>query len=134
MMNFRSAVFALVLCLAASSANAQQTAAAVKPVKQIDSVWNGAVIGAGAGVAGAWIFTRVNCGPRGYDKECSAIAAPLGFVLFVPGGAIAGAIIDRLINKTLPAGANAHAVIAPIVAVKDGRKSTGLAMKMTFRF
>jgi hypothetical protein len=55
-------------------------------------------------------------------------------LIFVPGGAIAGAIIDRLINKTLPPGANAHTTIAPIVSQKNGTRNAGVALKLKIRF
>lgn len=133
-MNFKTIAAALVICTSAGAAYAQQPATTAKPSKQIDSVWNGALIGAGAGVVGTWIFTRVNCGPRGYDNECSAIAELGGLALFVPSGAIAGAIIDRLINKTLPAGANAHTEITHTWSQQGGRWKTGVAFRLNLRF
>jgi len=134
-MNLKTVAGAALISLAATAAYAQQPAAGnLKPVKQIDSVWNGVLIGAGAGVAGAYIFTRVECGPRGHDNECSAIAELAGLALFVPSGALAGGIIDRLINKTLPPGANAHATLAPVLSARDGRKNPGVALKLHIRF
>ena len=58
---------ALVLTFAASPALAQQVQ---KPAgRSRDSVVNGALIGAAAGIAGAFVFTRINCGPLGYDPS-----------------------------------------------------------------
>lgn len=134
-MNLKTAVAAVALCAFASSAYAQQPATTtLKPAKQIDSVWNGVLIGAGAGAVGAWIFTRVNCGPAGYDNECSAIAALAGTALFVPAGMLTGGIIDRLINKTLPPGADAHAAISPFVSRKNGIRDAGAALTLKIRF
>jgi hypothetical protein len=140
--NFKSFIAAMGICAVASPAFAQQgsgqpvqpAATTVAPGKHIDSLWNGALIGAGVGAVGAWVFTRANCGPRGYDEECTAIAGPLGTILFVPAGAVGGAIIDRLINKTLPAGATSRTAIAPLLSNKNGKKDLGVALRMKIRF
>lgn len=92
-------VTALLLMAIPAAATARQV---VYQPPQRDSVWNGALIGAGLGAVGAWAFTRYNCGPAGYDDECTYIAAPVGAVTFVPGGAILGAVVDWFIQK--PAG------------------------------
>jgi hypothetical protein len=141
-MNVKSVIAAMALCAVASSAFAQQpapqaaqpAATTVAPGKHIDSLWNGALIGAGVGVAGAWIFTRANCGPRGYDDECSAIAGPVGTLIFVPAGALSGAIIDRLINKTLPVGATSRTSLGPTLSQKNGKKNLGVALNMKISF
>jgi len=134
-MHAKTFVIATLLCALAVPALAQQpSTSTTKPVKVIDPVWNGVLIGAGAGAVGAWIFTRVECGPRGYDNECSAIATIAGTAVFVPAGMLAGGIIDRLINKTVPPGAHSHAAITPFMTSKGGRKSPGLAVKLNFRF
>lgn len=134
-MKLKSVIAAWLLCFIASAATAQTPATtALKPAKHIDSVWNGALIGAGVGAIGAWIFTRANCGPRGYDDECSVIAGPVGTAIFVPAGAISGAIIDRLINKTLPPGAKAHTSIAPVLSQQGGRKKPGVMFKLRIGF
>ena len=70
-----------------------------RPDRPRDSVLNGALIGAAAGVAGAFVFTRINCGPPGYDSECQAIAGPVGVLIMVPAGMVIGALIDRSIGK-----------------------------------
>lgn len=134
-MHLKSLAPALAFTMIASSAYAQQSSTTVvKPGKQIDSVWNGVLIGAGAGAVGAWIFTRANCGPRGYDDECSAIAAVAGTAIFVPGGMLVGGVVDRLINKTLPAGATSRTSIGPTFGKRDGRKDAGLALKVKIQF
>lgn len=134
-MNIKSVVAALALCAVATSAHAQQSGSTiVKPAKHIDSLWNGALLGAGVGAIGAWIFTRANCGPRGYDDECAYIAGPLGVAIFVPAGALSGALIDRLINKTLPAGVTSRTSIAPTLSQRHGRKNVGVALKMRIKF
>lgn len=127
---------ASVLLTAFSAPSFAQPAnpAPAKPAKHIDSLWNGALIGAGVGAASAWVFTRYNCGPRGYDSECAVIAGTASTILFIPAGAIGGAIIDRLINKTLPPGTTAHTSIAPLVAHSGTRKGAGVALSLKLKF
>jgi hypothetical protein len=64
-----------------------------------DSVWNGVLIGAAAGVAAGLIGTAAMCKN---DSECSAIVT-LAFVpTFGAGGAGIGALADHLIHKDDP--------------------------------
>ena len=134
-MNLKTVAGAALISLAATAAYAQQPAAGnLKPVKQIDSVWNGVLIGAGAGAVATWIFTRANCGPAGHDVECTAVAALGGAAVFIPSGALIGGIVDRLINKTLPPAASAHTSIAPILSKRDGRRNAGVALNLKIRF
>lgn len=103
----------------------------VRTIKRTDSVWNGLLIGLGAGIVGAELFVRYNCGPRGYDDECAAIATLAGWATFVPGGAAVGALIDRFTGNTLlyragPGGSTT--AIAPIA----GRGRGGVAMSLRF--
>jgi hypothetical protein len=133
-MRFRTTAALLMMLMFARSAYAEQPQTTVKPEKHIDSLWNGALIGAGVGAASAWVFTRANCGPRGYDNECSAIAGLASTIVFVPAGTIAGAIIDRLINKTLPPGAAAHTAVGPMLSSKNGRPNAGVALRLKIGF
>ena len=134
-MRLRSVVAALLISALASPVFAQgASATVVKPGKQIDSVWNGVLIGAGAGAVATWIFTRANCGPTGHDVECTAVAALGGAAVFIPSGALIGGIVDRLINKTLPPAASAHTSIAPILSKRDGRRNAGIALNLKIRF
>ena len=59
-----------------------------------DSVWNGALIGAGIGAAGGAVWGRQSCGPN--DSECFAIAGPVGIAVGAGIGAAVGAIADAL--------------------------------------
>jgi hypothetical protein len=61
-----------------------------------DSVWNGALIGAGIGGVGGYIWARNICGSN--DPECFAIAAPVGVLVGAGIGAVVGAVADAL-NK-----------------------------------
>ncbi len=76
------------------------TPAKTRSVVHRDSLLNGTLIGLGAGAASAVGFVRWQCGPPGYDKECSAIAT-LVSVAFVPAGAGLGALVDFLMRKTV---------------------------------
>ncbi len=71
----------------------------VTTVARTDSVINGTLIGLAAGAAAAWAFLRGNCGAPGYDPECSAIAGPVGLLIFLPAGSVAGALVDRAIGN-----------------------------------
>ena len=57
-----------------------------------DSVWNGALIGAGVGAAGGYFWARQLCGTN--DAECFAISAPAGVLGGAGIGALIGAILD----------------------------------------
>lgn len=71
----------------------------VTTIRRADRLWNGLLIGLGAGMLATEVFVRQNCGPRGYDDECAAIAASVGVLTFVPGGAVIGALIDKSIGN-----------------------------------
>lgn len=134
-MHLKSLAAAIAFSLIAGSASAQlPSTTVVKPGRHIDPVWNGVLIGAGTGAVGAWIFTRANCGPRGYDDECSVNVGIVATPVFVASGMLVGGIIDRLINKTLPAGATSRTSISPLTTSKSGRKDTGVALKVKIQF
>ena len=59
-----------------------------------DSVWNGALIGAGIGGVGGAVWGRQTCGSN--DSECFAIAGPVGILGGIGIGAAVGAIADAL--------------------------------------
>ena len=59
-----------------------------------DSVWNGALIGAGIGGVGGYFWARNICGSN--DPECFAITAPVGVLGGGGIGAAIGAILDAL--------------------------------------
>src|SRR5687768_16623083 len=43
----------------------------VASIRRTDSIWNGLLIGLGAGLVASEVWRRSECGPRGYDNECS---------------------------------------------------------------
>jgi hypothetical protein len=59
-----------------------------------DSIWNGTLIGTAAGAAGGAVWGRQTCGSN--DRECFAIAGPVGIVGGAAIGAAIGAIADAL--------------------------------------
>lgn len=60
--------------------------------KDRDSVWNGVLIGLGAGAGGGYLWGRSQCGSN--DSECFAIAGPVGVI----GGAAIGALVGGLLD------------------------------------
>ena len=73
----------------------------VASIRRSDRLWNGLLIGIGAGFLASEVWVYNVCGPRGYDAECSAIATGIGWVAFVPGAAVAGALIDKAVGNHL---------------------------------
>jgi hypothetical protein len=102
----------------------------VSSVRRTDSVWNGLLIGLGAGIAANEVFVRSNCGPRGNDDECAAIVTAVGLITFVPGGAVIGALIDKFTGNTrlYRSPTLASLALQPIVA----RNRTGLSLSVRF--
>ena len=99
-------------------------AESVRAITKTDSLWNGVLIGIGAGFVAAEVFVWQVCGPRGHDDECAAIATPVGWVTMVPGGAAVGALIDRAIgNGALyrkPPRAGRALTISPVIGPSAG--------------
>ena len=102
----------------------------IRTINRTDSVWNGLLIGLGAGIVASEVFVRQNCGPRGYDNECAAIVTAVGWVTFVPGGATVGALIDKFTGNDLlyRAVSGSTFSIAPIVGPTIG----GVAVSLRF--
>jgi hypothetical protein len=71
----------------------------VSTIRRSDRLWNGLLIGLGAGFAATEIWSYRLCGARGNDTECSAIATGVGWVAFVPSGAVIGALVDKAIGN-----------------------------------
>ncbi len=103
------------------------TAANTRLVVHRDSLLNGTLIGLGAGAASAVGFVRWQCGPPGFDKECSAIATLVG-VAFVPAGAGLGALVDFLVRKTVYRQAGDMTMeVAPMVS--NGRRGVNVRLR-----
>jgi RsiW-degrading membrane proteinase PrsW (M82 family) len=79
-----------------------------------DSIWNGFLIGAGAGFAATEIWTYRMCGAN--DTECAAIVRSVGWLTMVPGGAVVGALIDKAVGQKLVHNGDAALALAPVVA------------------
>lgn len=102
----------------------------VMTIRRSDRLWNGLLIGLGAGMLATEIFVRQNCGPRGYDDECAAIVAVVGVGTFVPGGAVIGALIDKSISKLVYQGG----VIGSAIRITPQLAPTraGVSLSVTF--
>ena len=72
--------------------SARRQATSTKPRR--DSIWNGLLIGAAAGVGGGYLWARDLCGPN--DSECFYYAGPAGVLGGAGIGAVIGAVIDAL--------------------------------------
>ena len=59
-----------------------------------DSVWDGALIGAGVGAASGYLWAFGQCGTN--DSECFAIAGTVGIIGGAGIGAAVGAVVDAL--------------------------------------
>jgi hypothetical protein len=79
----------------------QIAASQITTVRKDDPVWNGLLLGLGAGVAAAELWVYQQCGPRGSDRECEVIVSVIGWPAFGGGGAVAGALIDKFTRKLL---------------------------------
>lgn len=132
----RVVLFAAILALS-SPAIAQEALPTTEAAQarflppQRDSVWNGALIGVGVGAAGAWVFTRANCGPAGHDKECAMIAGLASTVTFIPAGAIGGAVIDWFINKKPASDPARKWQLSPSVGTTKSKGRTGVAVLLS---
>jgi hypothetical protein len=89
----------------------------VASIRRSDRLWNGILIGMGAGFAAAEIWRYQLCGTRNMDDECAAIAAGVGLVSFVPGGAVVGALVDKAMGNHLVYRSDRRATLqlAPVV-------------------
>lgn len=102
----------------------------VQRVARTDALWNGALIGLGAGIAAAEIWTYQVCGPPGYDDECAIRARAVGWLTMPGGGAALGALIDKLIgNQELYRASPSTALrVSPVV----GRRAAGVVLSLAF--
>jgi hypothetical protein len=99
--------------------------------KRPESAWNGVLIGLGVGAAGGVLAASTTCGSS--DPECSAIANVAFIPSFAGGGAVIGAIIDRLISKYDPIFVQTvsnpiHLRVAPLVS----KHMKGVQVSMSF--
>ena len=75
--------------------------ATVSTIRRSDRLWNGILIGVGAGFAATEVWSYNLCGARGTNTECTVIASAVGLITMVPGGAVVGALIDKAIGNHL---------------------------------
>lgn len=104
--------------------------ATVASVTRRDSPIQGLLIGAGAGTLAAALLVHGTCG--GGDQECEAIATPVWYLTMVPGGAVAGALIDKYTGGdrvyTAPGTTKKSVTIIPAVGPHAG----GLVLSLRF--
>lgn len=120
----RIAFVLLFVVTMTSAASGQALQAPVVAVRQSDSLWNGALIGAGAGVASGLMFCRLmepweNCRDDfGSILTAGAIGAGIGMG------------IDALIRKRVYQSASGAAAVhaAPMI----GRRAQGLQLSVRF--
>jgi hypothetical protein len=100
----------------------------VRRIRRMDGVWNGVLIGAAIGVGGIPIWQRASCGSN--DSECATIVGAVGLVTLVPGGAVLGLVVDKLVMRTVyqAPGHMPVVMIAPVV----GTEAVGLSVRVTF--
>jgi hypothetical protein len=73
----------------------------IATIRRSDRLWNGILFGVGAGFVAVELWRNHVCGPREPNDECSIIVQGAGLVLFVPSGAVAGALIDKFVGNTI---------------------------------
>ena len=104
----------------------------VSQIRRTDRLWNGLFIGLAAGFAASEMWVYNVCGPRGYDSECSAIATAVGWVTFVPGGAVAGALIDKVIGNQLIYRGSAASAVSVYISPTFSVTQAGIAGTIRF--
>jgi hypothetical protein len=87
------------LVLMQGSRKIQMTEADVTRIERGDSLHNGLWLGLGAGVAAAWVAPHFFCNLP--DDECAAIVFAAIGLPSMAGGAVAGALGDAAIRKTV---------------------------------
>ena len=93
-------------------------AGTVASVRKTDPVWNGLLLGLGAGLAATELWVYDQCGGRGSDRECEVIVSLVGWTALGIGGAVGGALIDKFHNKLIyRAGSKTVVTVRPHVGL-----------------
>jgi hypothetical protein len=99
---------------------------------QDDTLLEGMLIGLGVGIGVGYALVRKNCGPPGYDDECTAIANRVFYPISIAGGIAIGALVDKAIRKTLhlpvPRGGQPAPVVVASV-ISPARKGVSIAVR-----
>jgi hypothetical protein len=100
----------------------------VHTIRRSDRLWNGLLLGLGAGILASEIWTYQACGPRGFDSECEVIVTMAGLTTLVPAGAAAGALIDKIIGNNLiyASKSRLHVHVSPVVT--PSRAQVGMTL------
>lgn len=104
-------------------------AGTVASVHKTDPVWNGLLLGLGAGLAATELWVYDQCGGRGSDRECEVIVSLVGWTALGIGGAVGGALIDKFRN-TLVYRAGSRTVVK--VSPRVGPTRQAVAVSLSF--
>jgi hypothetical protein len=102
----------------------------VSEIRRSDRLWNGLLIGLGAGFLATEIWVHRLCGPRGEDEECAALVSGVGWLTFVPGGAVVGALVDKGLGNQLIYQSRGGAVVR--VSPSIHRSRVGVSAHISF--
>jgi hypothetical protein len=100
----------------------------VATIRRTDSLWNGMLIGAGAGIVATEVWTRQACGQ---DGECAVYVRLAGWGALAGGGMAVGALIDKFTGNDVLYRAGPTPSALRIVPLLGPRRS-GLSMSLTF--
>lgn len=91
-------------------------------IRRRDSLGDGIAIGLAGGAAAGWGWVRSECGPPGFDRECSVNAGIVLIPLSAGIGAGIGALVDAMIQKTVfeSHGQRSQLTLSPLIG-KDVR-------------
>ena len=104
-------------------------AGTVTSVRKADPVWNGLLLGLGAGLAATELWVYDQCGGRGSDRECEVIVSLVGWTALGIGGAVGGALIDKFHNPLVyRAGSKAVVTVKPQI----GPARQAVTVSLTF--
>jgi hypothetical protein len=95
-----------------------------------DLLVNGLLIGAGAGVVGTWALVRSQCGPAGFDPECTANAVAVTWPYIIAAGTAIGGFIDAAVwSKTVYVRRDPRVSLAVGPAAAAGHPGVSLALR-----
>lgn len=98
----------------------------VTRIRKPDSIVDGLLIGLAAGAGAMVAFTAGNCS---HDAECAAITNAIGLAVFVPAGAITGALIDKFHVRTLFTAPTSAPMITVAPMLRRDARGVVLALK-----
>ena len=118
------------LVLRQGSTQIPMTESTVSRIQRADSLQNGLWLGVGAGIAAAWIAPHLACDLP--DDECAAIVFAAIGLPSIAGGAVAGALVDAAITKTVFQSAGTQNSVRIRVAPALGGHAAGVLATIQF--